>query len=92
MKKYIAVFSAVIVIGCMFLAFCACGAKDEEIVTTTRVTSTTTTSPTETTTKNSGKVTDESRKGENGVIGDIVTDISEGLSEMVTDVSRDMAD
>ncbi len=88
MKKTIAVLSAAILIGCMFLAFCGCGAKDEEIVTTTRFTSTTL--PTETTTKNSGKVTDESRKGENGVIGDVVTDISEGVSEIMTDVSRSM--
>jgi hypothetical protein len=35
-------------------------------------------------------VTDESGKGENGVIGDIVTDMSEMASDMMTDVSEDM--
>ena len=88
MKKTIAVLSAVILVGCMVLAFCGCGAEDEEIVTTTRLTSTTL--PTQTTTENSGKVTDESRKDENGVIGDIVTDVSEGLSEIVTDARNMM--
>ena len=39
---------------------------------------------------NDGMVTDESTPGDNGVIGDIVTDVSEGLSDMVTDVSDDM--
>ena len=41
-------------------------------------------------TRNDGVVTDESVPGDNGVFGDIVTDVSEGLSDMVTDVSEDM--
>ena len=84
MKKLIAVLSAVLLVGCIAVLFYGCGAKDEDITTTTeRIT---TTVPD--TTRNAGVVTDESVPGDNGVIGDIVTDISEGVSDMVTDMSE----
>lgn len=88
MKKVITILSAVVLVGCIAVLFYGCGAKDEEITTTTTTTERVTT--TSDITKNDGVVTDESVPGENGVIGDIVTDISEGLSEMATDVSQDM--
>jgi hypothetical protein len=41
---------------------------------------------------NEGMVTDTSEKGDNGVIGDIVTDVSEGISNVVTDMSEDISE
>ncbi len=87
MKRIIAILSAVVLVACLGLVLTGCGAKDEEVLTTL---TTTTTSPATTDMMNDGMVTDESTPGDNGVIGDIVTDISEGLSDMVTDVSQDM--
>ena len=81
MKKIIAVVAVALIIGCMAFVFSGCGGNDQ---------TTTTTSPTTTnaTTTNPGMVTDESEKGDNGALGDIVTDISEGISGAVTDVSE----
>ena len=92
MKRIIAIFSAVVLVACLGLVLTGCGAKDEEVLTTltTTTTTTTTTTPATTDMLNDGMVTDESTPGDNGAIGDIVTDISEGLSDMVTDVSQDM--
>lgn len=93
MRKIIAVVSALMLIGCMAIVFYGCGADDEM---TTTVPSTSITTPAENTTLdtniNDGVVTDEANKGDNGVIGDIVTDISEGISDMVTDVSEGVSD
>lgn len=88
MKRIITILSAVVLVGCIAVLFYGCGAKDEEIITTTENITTTIAD----TTKNDGIVTDESQPGDNGIIGDIVTDISEGVSDMVTDVSEDMRD
>ncbi len=88
MKKLLTVLSAVILVGCIAVLFYGCGAKDEEITTTTTTERMTTTRAD--ITRNDGMVTDESVPGDNGVIGDVVTDISEGISDMVTDVSQDM--
>ncbi len=91
MKRIIAILSVVVLVVCLGLVLTGCGAKDEEVLTTlTTTTTTTTTSPATTDMINDGMVTDESTPGDNGVIGDIVTDVSEGLSDMVTDVSDDM--
>lgn len=92
MKKIIAVVSALLLVGCMAVVFYGCGA-DDEATTTLPVTSEVTSEVTSRSTTmradvNDGVVTDESRKGDNGVIGDIVTDVSEGVSEAVTDVSE----
>lgn len=88
MKKLITILTAVVLVGCIAILFSGCGAKDEEITTTTLTTETTIT----TTMNNDGMVTDESVEGENGIIGDIVTDVSEGLSDMVTDMSEDASE
>jgi hypothetical protein len=90
MKRIIAILSVVMLVACLGLVLTGCGAKDEEVLTTLTTTTTTTTSPATTDMINDGMVTDESTPGDNGVIGDIVTDVSEGLSDMVTDVSDDM--
>lgn len=87
MKKMITVLSAILIIGCMAMVFYGCGAKDEDMTTTTNPTTVTSTERT----TNSGMVTDRSEPGDNGVIGDIVTDMSEGMSEMITDVSEGMS-
>lgn len=90
MKRIIAILSVVVLVVCLGLVLTGCGAKDEEVLTTLTTTTNTTTSPATTDMINDGMVTDESTPGDNGVIGDIVTDVSEGLSDMVTDVSDDM--
>lgn len=89
MKKIIAVISALLLVGCMAVVFYGCGAEDEN---TTTIPETSKATITESTTMkadmNDGVVTDESSKGDNGVIGDIVTDVSEGVSQAVTDMSE----
>lgn len=84
MKKLFTVVAVVLIIGCMAFVFSGCGGDDNNTTTTTNPT----TSDNITTTMNPGMVTDESEEGENGVLGDIVTDVSEGVSDMVTDVSE----
>lgn len=82
MKKLFTVVAVVLIIGCMAFVFSGCGGDDDNTTTNP------TTSDNITTTMNPGMVTDESEEGENGVLGDIVTDVSEGVSDMVTDVSE----
>ncbi len=77
MKKIITVISALILVACMATLFYGCGAKDEP----------TTTDTTADITMNDGMVTDESLEDDNGIIGDIVTDMSEDVSEIVTDMA-----
>ncbi len=86
MKKVITVIAVAMLIGCMAFVFSGCGGNDENTTTTTQTTTNVTT------TMNPGMVTDESEEGDNGVLGDIVTDVSEGVSDMVTDVSEDVSD
>ncbi len=86
MKKFITVIAVAMLIGCMAFVFSGCGGNDKNTTTTTPATSNVTT------TMNPGMVTDESEKGDNGVLGDIVTDVSEGVSDIVTDVSEGVSD
>ena len=89
MRKIIAVISALVLVGCMAVVFYGCGADDENTTTIPETSKATVTENTTTMSEvNEGIVTDESEKGDNGVIGDIVTDVSEGVSEAVTDVSE----
>ncbi len=88
MKKVVAIVSAVILVGCLAVVLCACGAKDEDITTSPNNLTTTQGEGT----MNDGMVTDESEKDDNGILGDIVTDVSEGVSDIVTDVSEDVSD
>ena len=89
MKKIIAVVAVIVLVGSMVLVFSGCGDNDNNVTSTTNTTVPGTTDVT--TTQNPGIVTDESEKGENGVLGDIVTDVSEGVSDMVTDMSEDVS-
>lgn len=86
MKKFITVIAVALIIGCMAFVFTGCGGDDNNTTTTTATTTPETSEVT--TTMNPGMVTDESEEGENGVLGDIVTDVSEGVSDMVTDMSE----
>lgn len=86
MKKIIAIMSAVVLVICLAMVLTGCGGDKDTPTTTTN----NTTNTTEPVTDNPGIVTDESNSGENGVIGDIVTDMSEMASDMMTDVSEDM--
>ena len=86
MKKIIAIMSAVVLVICLAMVLTGCGG-DKDTPTTTANNTTITTEPV---TDNPGIVTDESNSGENGVIGDIVTDMSEMASDMMTDISEDM--
>ena len=86
MKKIIAIMSAVVLVVCLAIVLTGCGG-DKNTPTTTTNNTTITTEPL---TDNPGIVTDESNNGENGVIGDIVTDMSEMASDMMTDVSENM--
>lgn len=87
MKKLFTVVAVALIIGCMAFVFSGCGEDNNTTTTTTNPT----TSDTITTTMNPGMVTDESEEGENGILGDIVTDVSEGISDMVTDASEDVS-
>ena len=86
MKKIIAVIAVVLLVGSMVLVFSGCGGDDNNTTSTTTTTDAGTSEVS--TTQNPGIVTDESEKGENGVLGDIITDVSEGVSDMVTDMSE----
>ena len=89
MKKIIAVVAVVLLIGSMVLVFSGCGEDDNNTTPTNNATVPGTAEVT--TTQNPGVVTDESQEGENGVLGDIVTDVSEGVSDAMTDVSEDVS-
>lgn len=78
MKKIIISAVAVALVICMAIAFGACGNKDNTVTTTEAPTVNNTTLLN----AEDGKVTDESEKGRNGAAGDLVSDISEGLTDM----------
>lgn len=86
MKKIIAIIAVIMLVGCLSVVLTGCGDSDK----TNTDTSLTATSEklTDDIKNNPGSVTDESVKGENGVIGDIVTDVSDGISKAVTDISE----
>lgn len=88
MKKIIAIFAVVMLVGCMAFVFSGCGGEDEKTTTTTTTTSALTTD--RATTTNPGMVTDVSESDDNGALGELITDASEGLSEMMTDADRMM--
>ena len=52
MKKLITILTAVVLVGCIAILFSGCGAKDEEIITSTETTGTTISTTMTTTMKN----------------------------------------
>ena len=92
MKKIITLGIAILVISMVAVLFYGCG-NDAEDMTTTTTTPTTENTTIDTTMdivtvpdKNDGVITDVSGENDNGLIGDIVTDVSEGISEGITDM------
>lgn len=95
MKKTVAVICAFVLVGCVAFAFGGCGMKDDEVTTTlpsdTSVRATDNMDQSDRADINDGKITDVSGDNDNGVLGEIVTDVSEGVSSVVTDISEDAA-
>ncbi len=89
MKKIITAISLFVLVSCLCLVLAGCGEEDENVTTTPSATEDITEDITMDIT-NEGMVTDTSEKGDNGVIGDIVTDASEIVSDVVTDISEDV--
>ncbi len=91
MKRLITAISLLAVAVLLCVTLCACGEmkKDENGTTLPENTrESETVSDTTIFNKENGEVTDTPEKGNNGAVGDIVTDVSEKVSEAVTDVSE----
>lgn len=93
MKKIITICAAVLLTAVLVVTLCACGGNKNNTGTSGNSTSNTSTSDTMNGSDTmfdaeNGKVSDVSEKGDNGVLGDIVTDISTDVSQAVTDVSE----
>ena len=90
MKKIITLGLAILVISMVAVLFYGCGNDTEDMTTTTPTTENTTIDTTmdivTVPDKNDGVITDVSGENDNGLIGDIVTDVSEGISEGMTDM------
>lgn len=91
MKKIITLGIAILVISMVAVLFYGCGNDAEDMTTTTTPTTENTTIDTTmdivtVPDKNDGVITDVSGENDNGLIGDIVTDVSEGISEGITDM------
>ena len=90
MKKIITLGLAILVISMVAVLFYGCGNDAEDMTTTTPTTGDTTIDTTidivTVPDKNDGEITDVSGENDNGLIGDIVTDVSEGISEGMTDM------
>lgn len=91
MKKIIALITVIMIVGCLTVVLTGCGGDGDMTNKDTSVPQTSNTVTTDIS-DNPGSVTDESVKGEGGVIGDIVTDISEDASKAATDISEDISD
>lgn len=81
MKKITAICTAIVLVCLVAVAFSACGDKnttDDSTRTSTVPAQSTTMLPNE----NDGKISDVHESGNNGVAGDIVSDISRGLTEL----------
>lgn len=94
MKKIITLGLAILVISMVAVLFYGCGNDVEDMTTTTPTTENTTIDTTmdivTVPDQNDGVITDVSGENDNGLIGDIVTDVSEGISEGMTDMRNAM--
>ena len=91
MKKIITLSVAILCVALVAVLFYGCGNDAEDMTTTTLTTTENTTIDTTmdivtVPDKNDGVITDVSGENDNGLIGDIVTDVSEGISEGITDM------
>ena len=94
MKKIITLSVAFLCVALVAVLFYGCG-NDTEDMTTTTITTTenTTLDTTDIVTlpdASDGVVSDVSGENENGLLGDIVTDVSEGVSEGAADMRNAM--
>ncbi len=91
MKRFITVISLLLLSVVLCVTLCACGEMKNNENGTTLPENTSESEVLSDTTmfnKENGEVTDTPEKGNNGAVGDVVTDVSEKLSEAVTDASE----
>lgn len=94
MKKIITLSVAILCVALVAVLFYGCGNDAEDMTTTTITTTENTTSDTTDIVTlpdvSDGVVSDVSGENENGIVGDIVTDVSEGVSEGARDIRNAM--
>lgn len=94
MKKIITLSVAILCVALVAVLFYGCGNDAEDMTTTTITTTENTTSDTTDIMTlpdvSDGVVSDVSGENENGIVGDIVTDVSEGVSEGAQDMRNAM--
>ena len=94
MKKIITLSVAILCVALVAVLFYGCGNNAEDMTTTTITTTENTTSDTTDIITlpdvSDGVVSDVSGENENGIVGDIVTDVSEGVSEGARDMRNAM--
>lgn len=94
MKKIITLSVAILCVALVAVLFYGCGNDAEDTTTTTITTTENTTSDTTDIITlpdvSDGVVSDVSGENENGIVGDIVTDVSEGVSEGARDMRNAM--
>ncbi len=94
MKKIITLSVAILCVALVAVLFYGCGNDAEDMTTTTITTTENTTSDTTDIMTlpdvSNGVVSDVSGENENGLLGDIVTDVSEGVSEGAQDMRNAM--
>ncbi len=89
MKKIITLGVAILAISMVAVLFYGCGNNADDMTTTSTTQNTTLDTATDIVTmpdKSDGVVSDVSGDNNNGLIGDVVTDVSEGISEGLTDI------
>ena len=94
MKKIITLSVAILCVAMVAALFYGCGNNTEDMTTTTTTTTETTILDTTDVVPvpdvSDGVVSDVSGENENGLVGDIVTDVSEGVSKGATDMRNAM--
>ena len=94
MKKIITLSVAILCVALVAVLFYGCGNDAEDMTTTTITTTENTISDTTDIMTlpdvSNGVVSDVSGENENGLLGDIVTDVSEGVSEGAQDMRNAM--
>ena len=89
MKKLITLGVAILCVAMVAVLFYGCGNNTEDMTTTTTTENTTTDTTMDIVSVpdvSDGVVSDVSGENENGLVGDVVTDASEAVSEGLTDI------
>ena len=94
MKKIITLSVAILCVALVAVLFYGCGNDTEDMTTTTMSTTESTSSGAMDIVSvpdvSDGMVSDVSGENDNGLVGDIVTDVSEGVSEGAADMRNAM--